>query len=286
MTVRFDWPGPVPDLTGGPTLEVEADRGQAWLHHYLCDLGYVPEQISESSYRFDHPDPTILPPRHHSTFLILCPYVHRPTFDTMTATLAPDLYDHAVIVDNTETNLGTAGSRNVGARRLLNEGIDWLVDISPVVRFGPSAGWDFIALLDDYPDAWVVQSSTPINWHLIAWHRRLFETVGLFDENFHPIYGEDGDMAYRVELARRSGVADSACWANIVVDAWITMYGHSAKLAGIVPNMKMIWSYFEAKWGGLSGNEQYEHPFGDETNDLAFWPVPPDPHSIYDKIRR
>lgn len=459
------------------------------------------------------------------TFVVLCPFVHRPSFEKMIATLDPALAEQAIVIDNTRENLGAAGSRNVGARILLDAGADWLVDISPVTRFGPSAGRDFIAALDEHPDAWVVQSAAPVNWHLIAWHRRLFETVGEFDENFWPIYClapetpvltadlrwvalddldvgsrivgvqesavgvgasrkyeaaevtsksrrfaecvrltfedgrevvctpehgwltklplpstapykwritrqlqvgsrimcpldvwptassyesgwlagiydgeghlhisdrlrgvtfcqkegavldrakgilasmgipftwrykdetgvvtievnrrrhamrllgelrpvrllqerawngthvrsridrhelaiesiepigvrevvtiettsrtfianglvshncEDGDMARRIHLAQGEGAAGS--WVNVDVDAWVTMYGHSQKLAGLVVDQTRLWDHYAQKWGGPWGDEAWTRPF--DGDDLAFWPVPPDPRSI------
>lgn len=212
---------------------------------------------------------------------MLCPYVHRPSFDAMWATLAPELRDDALVLDNTVTNLGAAGSRNVGARQLLDEDIDWLIDISPVTRFGPNGGLDFIELVEQ-SDGWIMQASTPVNWHLMAWSRRLFERVGLFDENFWPIYGEDGDMAHRVAIASREDGGNR--WDCVDVDAWVTMYGHSRKLANVTVDMETLWAYYDTKWGGHSGLERFTRPF-DRDVGLAWWPMPPDPLSIYDRVR-
>lgn len=208
------------------------------------------------------------------SFVVLCPFVHKPSHDEMMATLAPELTAQALVIDNRTRNLGAAGSRNVGVAKLLEYQIDWLVDLSPALRCGPSGGVDFLEALERYPDAWVVQSSAPVNWHCIAWHRRAFEAVGLFDENFWPIYGEDGDMAYRIGLA----MPDQA-WQCVDVDAWVTMYGHSVKLAGIEVDHRRIWNYYERKWGGLSGHERYLTPFN-SGQPLSWWPTPPDRRSI------
>lgn len=208
------------------------------------------------------------------SYLVLCPFVHRPSHLEMMATLAPELSAQALVVDNTATNLGAAGSRNVGVRKLLEYGIDWLVDLSPVLRCGPPGGLDFLALLDENADAWVVQASAPVNWHCMAWHRRTFEAVGLWDENFWPVYGEDGDMAYRIACAMPP---DS--WRNVDVDAWVTMYGHSVKLAGVQVDHARIWRYYERKWGGLSGAETYTTPFN-TGHPISWWPTPPDRRSI------
>jgi hypothetical protein len=216
------------------------------------------------------------------SYIVLCPFVHRPSFDAMMNTLDPDLADEAIVLDNTVENLGAAGSRNVGIKRLRDEGAEWLVDISPAARFGPPGGLDFLAFLDANPDAWVVQSASPVNWHCMGWHRRLFETVGDFDENFWPIYGEDGDIAYRYQVAARSH--PDARWTVVDTDAWITMYGHSHKLAGVRADQETLWAYYTQKWGGRSGHERFAHPFDDPTLPLGFSPPPSDPRSIYDRV--
>ena len=213
------------------------------------------------------------------TFLVLCPYVHRPSFDAMWESLAPELRDGALVLDNTRENLGAAGSRNVGARRVLAEGLDWLGDVSPVVRFGAPGGLDFIEQLRAASDAWVVQSSTPVNWHLMAWARGMFERVGLFDENFWPIYGEDGDISRRIHVALAES-GKTGAWRCVDADAWITMYGHSQRLAGIVADQPTLWAYYARKWGGASGQERFSRPFGDDSLPLSFWPTPPDGRSI------
>lgn len=215
------------------------------------------------------------------SYLVICPFVHRPSFDRMIATLHPSLSSNALIIDNTppNRNLGAAGSRNVGARRILDEGIDWLVDISPVTRFGIPGGMDFIGEVEAAEDAWVVQSASPVNWHAMAWSRRMFERVGLFDENHWPIYGEDGDISYRIHQAVREDNL-SGIWPCVEIDAWITMFGHSFRLAKIATDQARSREYHILKWGGDYGAETFTRPFNDPSHPLAFWPTPPDPRAI------
>ena len=196
-------------------------------------------------------------------------------------TLHPSLQADALVLDNTVRNRGAAGSRNVGARMLSEYGYDWLIDISPVTRFGPSGGLDFVAQVEAEQDSWIVQASTPVNWHLCGWSRRLFERVGLFDENMHPVYGEDGDLAHRVHVAATEDVKPDA-WACIDVDAWVTMYGHAQRLAGVQVDMERTIRYFDAKWGSgaWAGALKFDRPFGDERLPLSFWPTPPDPRAV------
>lgn len=203
-------------------------------------------------------------------YLVACPFVHRPSFDAMRATMHPKLAEHALVIDNTVDNLGAAGSRNVAARWMERTDVDWVVEVSPVTRFGPRGGLDFLAALVAHPDAWVIQSAAPVNWHCIAWSRRLYERVGYWDEHFWPVYGEDGDMSRRIHLAQaEDGLA--AVWACVEIDAWITMHGHTVTLAGVEVDHAALWTYYETKWGGPPGHETYTRPFGDPGKPLSWW---------------
>ncbi len=183
------------------------------------------------------------------------------------------------VIDNTAENRGVAGSWNIGARQVLDEGADWLVSLSAATRFGPHRGLDFLAQLEALPDAWVVESCAPVGWHLIGWHRRCFERIGLFDENHWPAYGEDADWSWRLLVAIDED-RPRAPWVKVEVDAWIAMQGHGSRLAGIRPDYDATWAYHVAKFGGLSGHERFRRPFDDESLPLSWWPVPPDPRSI------
>lgn len=213
------------------------------------------------------------------TFLVACPFVHAPSFEIMWGQLHPELRERAIPIDNTELNLGAAGSRNLAQRVAAERGVDWVVEVSPVVRFGPPGGLDFVRALEDHADAWVVQSWAPLNWHLIAWSTGLPKRVGLWDENFWPVYGEDGDMSRRIHLAAAED-GHAAAWACVPVDAWITMHGHSVRLANVQVDYPTIWSYYEAKWGGRSGEERFTRPFDAPDIPLSWWPSSPDPRAI------
>lgn len=212
-------------------------------------------------------------------YVLLLPFVHSESYDRMVATLHQDVLDSAacvIVLDNTAHNRGCAASRNVGVRAMFDYDADWVIDVSPVTRFGPAGGRDFVESVAAN-DSWVVQSSTPVNWHCIAWSRRMHERVGLWDENFWPIYGEDGDMSRRIHLAMAEDppVGSSAArWDCVDTDAWITMHGHAAKLAGVWTDHERMWQYYVAKWNGRSGEETHVRPFGLDVG-LDWWPSPP-----------
>ena len=102
--------------------------------------------------------------------------------------------------------------------------------------------------------------------------------VGLADENFWPIYGEDADFSRRVHVAQAEGWGGA--WVNHPVDAWLAMVGHASKLTGIRLDFPRKWAYYTTKWGGLSGAETFARPFDDVDLPLSFWPRPPDPRAV------
>lgn len=216
------------------------------------------------------------------TFLACLPSIWPPYTEECVNSMAPSFRERVTIIDNTETNGGVAHSWNTVARRVVDEGHDWLVIVSAATRFGPSGGTDFVARLDANPDLWVVESGWPsrghqwVGWHLLAWSRvNVLERVGFFDENYWPAYGEDADISWRVLTAMwDTEIVD--VWGRFDVDAWVASAGHGAELAGVAIDHDALWAYHTTKWGGRSGKETYHRPFNDETLPLSFWPTPPD----------
>lgn len=205
------------------------------------------------------------------------PSIHPPYTERCLAGMHADLADRLLVVDNTTRNRGLAASWNRGAREVLATGADWLVIVSAGVRFGLAGGRDFLDVLDGFSDAWVVESAAPVNQHLMGWSRAMLEGVGLADENFWPIYGEDADFSRRVHVAQSEGWGGT--WENRPIDAWLAMPGHATKLAGVTVNWDRTWAHYTRKWGGQSGHETYARPFGDDSLPLSFWPTPPDPRA-------
>lgn len=202
--------------------------------------------------------------------IIILPSVYEPYLAPCAGSLASDVVDCLTVVDNTTRNLGVAASWNLGGQRVLAGEADWLVSLSAATRFGPSGGRDLLAHLA-VSDAWVVESETPVGWHCIAWSRQLLETIGLFDENYWPAYGEDADWSWRVLVAMEE--AGVHRWETFPTDAWITMRGHATALAGIEPNMARSIAYFEHKWGPKSWTNhvaRWRRPFNRFV--LDYWP--------------
>lgn len=180
--------------------------------------------------------------------------------------------EHLLLVDNTTENRGVAASWNLGVETVLREGQDWLVILSAAMRFGDAGGLDFLELLEANPDAWALEAHPHFGWHLIGFHRRTLEGVGYFDENFWPAYWEDNDFSYRFALLRDLIPVTEPFWRKVEVDATLAGYAHGHRLAGVQMDAGNLLAYYVRKWGGAPSEEQFRHPFGDETLDLTWWP--------------
>lgn len=220
-----------------------------------------------------------------TSFLIALPSIYQPFTDDCVESMSPVLREHLHVIDNTAVNRGVAASWNDVARKVQDEGRDWLIVCSAATRFGAPGGEDFIAALEEHPDAWVVEPGMSaagrlpvVGWHFIAWSRaNVLDRVGLFDENFWPAYGEDMDMSRRILTAaalRSSGACDvpGGFWAKVTIDAEIVMAGHGTKVAKVQIDLAEIYAYYARKWGGPYGRELWRRPFGKYR--LDYWPEP------------
>ena len=204
-----------------------------------------------------------------SEYVAVLPSIHPPWTDRCLAGLAPEIRDRLLIVDNTIRNRGVAASWNLGIRRMYEAEADWTIILSAALRFGEPGGMDFVAELDT--DAVAIEAGHGIGWHLIAFPRRVFDRVGMFDENFFA-YWEDIDFARRVSL----GFAlTDPYWAKVSVDVAIAGFSHGVALAGVKVDNVRLENYYKAKWGGPKGGETNDRPFDDPARGLDWWPPAP-----------
>ena len=165
-------------------------------------------------------------------------------------------------------NLGVARSWNIGARAVLEGGLDYLVICSASMLFGPIYHATFIR---DLAKARAMEGG-PANvveaighsWHLIAFHRKVFETVGTFDGAFYPAYMEAIDFGRRMALA---GMEGGPLWQNVWVYAILqAVGGHINAVRCPAPPLLKV---YRDKWGGDKGAEQYQLPEGNRPLDYV-----------------
>lgn len=175
-----------------------------------------------------------------------------------------DKYGLNVYRDKDGHNLGTSISWNIGAREVLERDYDYLVIMSASMLFGPELHTTWTKQMRTFWGATAIECDGH-SWHLIALHKKVFETVGLFDENFYPAYFEQIDFCYRMRM-----VDMEKMWPRVWVNALSQGAGLHNKVVQ-VPAQPLL-DYYESKWGGEKGRERFDHPFN--RHDLDFWDRP------------
>lgn len=89
------------------------------------------------------------------------------------------------------------------------------------------------------------------------------ETIGMFDEQFMPIYYEDMDYDYRLDI---SGFDKVVVETTLAHSGSATINASSALHKQNDVTLEANKAYYVAKWGGEPGRERFTQPF----NDLRF----------------
>lgn len=168
-------------------------------------------------------------------------------------------------------NLGVARAWNVGARAVIDRGLDYLVILSASMQFGPNLHTTWVEQMERFWGHPAIECDGH-SWHLICFNRGVFETIGLFDERFFPAYFEGIDFSRRMKHAGMEG-AWPRCWVNALSQA---VAGHGQVVS--TPAQPLL-DYYERKWGGPKGEERWDVPFGDKPID--YW----EPAAIPDLAR-
>ena len=159
-------------------------------------------------------------------------------------------------------NLGVARSWNVGAREVLERGLDYLVIVSASMLFGPILHTTWTRQMETFWGENVIEADGH-SWHLIAFHRRVFEGIGLFDENLYPAYFEAQDFSFRMRQVGWEGG-----WTRVWVNA--LSQGHALHNQVVNCPADPLLEYMRTKWGGNKHEETFTQPFGDRP--LDWWP--------------
>lgn len=222
--------------------------------------------------------------------LVVLPVISRPTADICVESIRmPDSAFEIgardiLVIDNTREgwadqlgfrtyrdpqghNLGVARAWNVGAREVLDRGLDYLVICSTSMRFGPILHTSWRRQMETFWGANIVEAEGH-SWHLIAIHRRVFERIGLFDENLYPAYYEANDFAFRMRMVGMEGNSPENPWMVVWVNA--LSQGHALNVDLVHCPAAPLEAYMHRKWGGPKGRERYDAPFGNMP--LDYWP--------------
>lgn len=217
-------------------------------------------------------------------YVVVVPYAYRPYFDEFVQTLKIPR-ENCLFIDDTDPDnrIGIMRAHNKGIDFMLERGADWLIVMSAGIRFGKNGGLDFIELLENHNDLHVINGAglnrengevMAMGYHLTAFKREVFDTIGRWDENFTPYGFDDIDMMLRM----KKGFNGALRADTFPVDMEHISRSHSIELGGVIaPSQPRMW-YFTEKWGRHPGAYQWDgwlHPFNDEHNSIKFWPKAP-----------
>lgn len=225
-------------------------------------------------------------------YTVVLPYAYQPYFeDCMKTVKFPK--ENMLLVDNTVKNLGIMRSHNMGVEKMRKDGSDWLIILSAAIRFGKPGGLDFIEVLENNPDYYVVHGATPnvrggkqqeggggpngvFGWHLTAFNKEVFDNIGVWDENFTPYGLDDIDLSLRIQKHYKW----KRGWDTFPIDVSDTTMAHSINLGNVKTSYPPKQAYFMKKWGRGGGDSTrlgYEHPFDNPEYGLDYWPKAGDP---------
>jgi hypothetical protein len=217
------------------------------------------------------------------------------------ATMSEEFIKHTLIVDNSDlnNNIGCMAAHNLGIEEMRNNDAEWLIILSPVIRFGKPGGMDFVQVLAEHMNHYIIHAASyevtgglqhkpevpnEVNkikgWHATAFRNSLFDNIGTFDNNFAPYSLDDIDLSLRVQKFYKGMFG----WNTYPCDIDdIGPMGHSINLAGVKATYAPRESYFKRKWGrgGADPTMGYEHPFNDPSKPLSYWPESDDELSIW-----
>lgn len=157
-------------------------------------------------------------------------------------------------------NLGCARAWNIGASRVLDSDLEYLVLMSSVMQFGPALHCTWRWQMNEFWGAKIIEAEGH-SFHCVALHRSAIERVGMWDTNFHPAYFEAEDWLLRLRLVGWEGKAHVKVWFNALSQ------GSALHTEVVSTPADPLLAYRREKWGGDKGFETYRLPFENKPID-------------------
>ena len=160
-------------------------------------------------------------------------------------------------------NLGVAASWNLVIRT--HPGASWWCMANADTVLGPGDLARLAAVMEEPGPRWVGMNG---DWRVFGLNREAVEIVGLFDENYHPIYCEDADYERRCTLAGVPWFFIDGAATHVGSVAYRSEARYAEANARTYPANV---DYYVRKWGGhLRGGERFTTPF-DRGGSVREW---------------
>jgi hypothetical protein len=178
-------------------------------------------------------------------------------------------FPKTVGVEYYPANLGVAASWNRGLMR----GAKWTMILSSSVRFN---GQLARLVSDSEKRTSLYGLNFRMGFHVYVVGEAMTNEIGVFDENYWPIYEEDIDYWRRAILAGITGCGTSEIpyfhpdYLACIGDAM------ALKSGSVKVDFSKNQQYMIRKWKTLAphGDDAYKTPFGNPTNPLSYWEKP------------
>lgn len=176
------------------------------------------------------------------------------------------------------SNLGVAGSCNQAMRFTR----DWWFHCNDDVELAPDLIEKMTAAIiaddggspdTDRPLMYIPDYGAGSAFSVFMMHTAVGGLIGEWDESFFPIYFEDNDYGYRMNLAGVKRKVVEGC--QYVHHTSSTIKGMSeAEQNAHHKNFRALRNYYMAKWGGPPEEERFSKPFDDQSIievDKTWW---------------
>lgn len=159
--------------------------------------------------------------------------------------------DNVEIITN-ENNIGVGASWNMLCDKIF-ETSDYALILNDDIYLGKST--DYIKkLINKYPNHFL--TATP-DWCAFIISKKIWQTVGRFDECFFPAYYEDNSYAYRMKLKRQVHIKTPLLNPFIYKSSQTLEKDYS-----ILESRKKNKELYVKMWGGEPNKEKFLTPYG------------------------
>lgn len=171
-------------------------------------------------------------------------------------------------------NLGCAPSFNIGVKMLEEPDIDYVIIMVAACLFHNTIE-DFVRIIEKREENesnlyYLTTGPYKTDLHCFAVTKKFRQLVGLYDENFWPVYYEDTDLGRRMQLL---GLYKTTLRDDIRTSQGLSMA--CAKDPRILQlwsiNSTRVTSYYRNKWGGDHTQETFKTPFNDPNCGINEW---------------
>jgi len=170
-------------------------------------------------------------------------------------------------------NIGCGPAMNIGLRSIYTQGLDYVIILSPSALFTNSVQ-DFVDIIEEREKTeknyyYLTLGSYQTDLHAFAVTKRCVDEVGLYDENFYPVYYDDTDYGYRMSLI---GAEKTIVTPPRICQGLGMGVGKDPKIfAHYWANAGHLVDYYRRKWGGDHTKEWLKTPFGNPNLTIKDW---------------